>query len=155
MSSESPEKTDIKQTDVKESKSEDAKATVRGIVNLFLIDKRASVTGVWPPRVRRMLKEKEGFLVFREKNAKVYSVMKEYPALKDIKEGQWVFQNKIPNTVVKAYLEKGWLITQEPKYKYGCGYPSDAYDICDCYDCGAGYEESKRKVGFRITIKKV
>lgn len=112
-----------------------------------MLEEKGEVTGMWPPKIRRQLKD-AGYLVL--KNESSYTVCKTYKPLEG--KTQVVVSTRIPKTVIKFYLDKGLVVQQEKHYKIGCGYPSDAWDICDCYDCR---HDTRTPIGYLVTIKPV
>jgi hypothetical protein len=110
------------------------------------VEQQSEVTGIWPPKIRRQLKD-EGYLVIKNKTN--YTVAKDYKPL--IGKSRALLQTRVPNNVIKFYLDKGFIVAQEKRYKDGCGYPSDAYDICDCYRCTHGEQTFQ---GYLVTVTK-
>lgn len=108
------------------------------------VDEEGGVIGNYPPKIRRFIKEK-GFLVV--KDGVNYTISKHYSPL--VGKESLVFPKKLPKAIVKFYAEKSISINQTPIYTYGCGYPSDSWDVCECWRCKSG---ERRLNGYRVTI---
>ncbi len=118
------------------------------------IAEKGYAKGFFDSTIRRWYKN-NGYLVVQEKSH--YYITKKYAAFyhKDgemIMTKDFVLKNKVPNSVIKFYLAQGIRIDQHKKYKYGCNYPSDAYDICECDKCKS---DKGTKIGYTIFISKI
>lgn len=111
------------------------------------VDEKGKVRGIWKPKIRRQLKD-HGLLVVKNKTD--YTVSKDYEPL--VGKQQIFVNKKLPKSIVKFYLDKGIQIDQIPKYEYGCGYPSDSWDICECDKCSKG---KNTKLGYNVYVKPI
>jgi hypothetical protein len=95
------------------------------------------VKGDWKPKERRILidagllvRPEDGTWVARRGDPIIEEKRMNDPFVVHTKE-------KFDSYTLKFYRSHGFKVTVETDYKYGCGYPSDAYDICDCYECNS------------------
>lgn len=59
-------------------------------------------------------------------------------------------KTRLGESIIKFYLDRGFILTQTPKFLMsGCGYPSDSYDICTCFECENAV---LKKVGYTLEL---